>query len=58
MYCYKGTNITGKRVVNHSRTQLIDALKESYVDVCFRTVKGKSQKGMFWVAANADWKRL
>ncbi len=32
---YEGTNITGERVVNHPRTQLIDALKESYVDECF-----------------------
>ncbi len=23
----------------------------------FRTVKGEPQKGMFWVAANADWAR-
>ncbi len=23
----------------------------------FRAVKGKYQKGMFWVAANADWAR-
>ena len=30
MYCYKGTNITGEKVVNHFRTQLIDALIESY----------------------------
>jgi len=27
---YEGTNITGKRVVNHPRTQLNDALIESY----------------------------
>jgi hypothetical protein len=26
MYCYKGTNITGERVVNRPRTQLNDAL--------------------------------
>ena len=35
LYCYEGTNITEENVVNHYRTQLIDALKESYVDVCF-----------------------
>ncbi len=28
-YCYEGTNITGKRVVNLHRTQLNDALIES-----------------------------
>ncbi len=33
--CYEGTNITGERVVNPHRTQLNDALKESYVDECF-----------------------
>jgi len=26
---YKGTNITGEKVVNHPQTQLIDALMES-----------------------------
>jgi len=30
MYCYKGTNITVERVVNHSKTQLNDALIEFY----------------------------
>ena len=28
MYCYEGTNITVERIVNHSQTQLIDALTE------------------------------
>ena len=28
--CYEGTNITEEKVVNLHRTQLIDALKESY----------------------------
>ncbi len=31
----EGTNITVERVVNHYKMQLIDALKESYVDVCY-----------------------
>jgi len=26
MYCYKGTNITGEKLVNHPKTQLNDAL--------------------------------
>jgi len=30
LYCYEGTNITEENVVNHYRTQLIDALIESY----------------------------
>ncbi len=30
LYCYEGTNITGEKVVNPYRTQLIDALIESY----------------------------
>ncbi len=30
LYCYEGTNITGEKVVNHPKTQLIDALIESY----------------------------
>ncbi len=30
MYGYKGTNITGERLVNHPSTQLIDDLIESY----------------------------
>ncbi len=30
LYCYEGTNITGGKVVNHYRTQLNDALIESY----------------------------
>ncbi len=30
LYCYEGTNITGEKAVNHPRTQLIDALIESY----------------------------
>ena len=38
MYCYKGTNITGERVVNHPRTQLIDALIESYGSLDKKTV--------------------
>ena len=28
LYCYEGTNITEENVVNHYRTQLIDALIE------------------------------
>jgi hypothetical protein len=28
LYCYEGTNITGEKVVNIPRTQLIDALNE------------------------------
>ncbi len=43
--------------VFNPRTQLIDALIESYVDVFFRTVNGGPQKGMFWVAPDVDWKR-
>ena len=31
IYCHEATNITGKRVVNHYRTQLNDALIESLV---------------------------
>ncbi len=31
LYCYEGTNITMKSVVNHPRTQLNDALIVSYV---------------------------
>ncbi len=30
MYRYEGTNITGEKVVNHPKTQLNDALMESY----------------------------
>ncbi len=30
LYCYERTNITGEKVFNHSRTQLNDALIESY----------------------------
>ncbi len=30
LYCYKATNITGERVVNRSKTQLNDALIESW----------------------------
>ncbi len=30
---YKGTNITREKVVNHPRTQLIDALIESHPEV-------------------------
>ncbi len=29
MYCYKGTNITREKVVNHPKMQLNDALIES-----------------------------
>ncbi len=35
LYCYEGTNITREKTVKVAKTQLIDALKESYVDVCF-----------------------
>ena len=35
MASYEGTNITGEKVVNHSRTQLNDALIESYPDLRF-----------------------
>ncbi len=35
LYYYEGTNITGERAVKSAKTQLIDALKESYIDVCF-----------------------
>ena len=31
LYRYEGTNITGEKVVNHYKTQLNDALNESYV---------------------------
>ncbi len=30
LYCYEGTNITGERVVKDAKTQLNDALIESY----------------------------
>ncbi len=30
LYCYEGTNITGEKVVNYPKTQLNDALIESY----------------------------
>ena len=30
MYCYEGTNITGEKAVKDARTQLNDALIESY----------------------------
>ncbi len=30
LYCYEGTNITGERAVKPHKTQLIDALIESY----------------------------
>ncbi len=32
MYCYEGTNITGEKVVNRYKTQLNDALIESYTE--------------------------
>ncbi len=35
MYYYKGTNITGEKVVNHPKTQLNDALIESYAGKVF-----------------------
>jgi len=33
LYCYKGTNITGERVVNRSKTQLNDALVAFGIDL-------------------------
>ena len=43
--------------VLHPKTQLNDALIESYVDEHFRTESGEPQKGMFWVTPDVDWKR-
>ncbi len=46
MYCYEGTNITGKKVVNHPRTKLNDALMafEHHLDLFQGVIDGLRQK--------------
>ncbi len=51
MYCYEGTNITGERVVNPHRTQLNDALNESYPDSRFSQFSLPPEALQAWVCS-------
>ncbi len=44
MCCDEGTNITVEKVVNHYKTQMIDALKESCICVVLGLQEGDPKK--------------
>ncbi len=54
LYCYKGTNITGKRVIDHPKMQLNDALIKSHSDSRFCQFSLAPEPLWAWVCSALD----